>query len=88
VTFGWGFFGHLDKGGRFQVEQGEVSDDAWEITRMRLDFTGKILLFKRLIINSKEVFSDFEKVSANLTFAQAVALLKKREPAPPAENSH
>lgn len=82
VSFGWGFFGHLDKGGRFQVEQAEVAGNSWQITRMGLNFSGKILLFKSLIINSSEVFTDFQKVPANLTFAEAVALLKKREVAP------
>lgn len=79
VSFGWGFFGHLDKGGKFQVDQGEVGGSGWEITRMGLNFTGKILIFKNLVINSSEVFSDFQKVPDNLTFADAVVLLKKQE---------
>jgi hypothetical protein len=79
VSFGWGFFGHLDKGGKFQVDQGEVGGEDWEVTRMGLNFTGKILIFKNLVINSSEVFSDFQKVRDNLTFAEAVALLKKQE---------
>jgi hypothetical protein len=78
VNFGWGFFGHLDKGGKFQVDQGEVGSDEWEITRMGLNFTGKVLIFKNLVISSNEVFSDFQKVPGNLTFADAVTLLKKQ----------
>lgn len=81
VSFGWGFFGHLDKGGRFQVAQAQVVDDAWEVVHMGLNFTGKILLFKSLVINSSEVFSDFQKVP-NLSFAEGVAWLKKQEAAP------
>ena len=79
VSFGWGFFGHLDKGGKFQVDQGEVAGGQWATTRMGLNFTGKILLFKNLVIDSNEVFSDFQKVPDDLTFADAVALLKKQE---------
>ena len=79
VSFGWGFFGHLDKGGKYQVEQSGVADGDWEIDRMALNFTGKILLFKKLLINTTESFSDFQKVPSNLTFADAVALLKKQE---------
>lgn len=78
VAFGWGILGHLDKGGHFLVEQGEVSRGDWEITRMNLAFTGKILLFKSLNIKSNEVFADFQPVPSNLTFAQGVALLKKQ----------
>jgi hypothetical protein len=46
---------------------------------MTLNFTGKILLFKNLSINSKEVFSDFRQVPNDLTFAQALDLLKRDE---------
>ncbi len=77
VGFGWGILGHLDRGGHFQVEQGDVGDSSWEITRMSLDFTGRILLFKNLVKKSNEVFSDFRRVPKDLTFAQGVALLEK-----------
>lgn len=77
VGFGWGIFGHLDRGGRFLVQQADVGNGHWEVTRMELLFTGKILLFKSLNIRSTDIFSDFRQVSSNLTFAQGVELLKK-----------
>jgi hypothetical protein len=46
---------------------------------MTLDFTGKILLFKNLSIVSKEIFRDFKQVPTDLTFAQALELLRKEE---------
>jgi hypothetical protein len=79
VSFGWGFLGHLDKGGHFLVEQAEIGEGAWEVTRMDLDFTGKELLFKSFSVKSNEVFSDFRPALADLTFAQGVDLLKKEE---------
>jgi hypothetical protein len=79
LIFGWGILGHLDKGGHFLVEQADVGDGNWEIVRMALSFTGKILIFKHLDIRSNEVFSDFQEVPNNLTFAQGVDLLKKQE---------
>jgi len=79
VSFGWGILGHLDKGGHFLVEQADVGDGTWDIVRMSLAFTGKILIFKRLDIHSNEVFSDFHDVPKDLTFAQGVELLKKQE---------
>ncbi|HKS73922.1 MAG TPA: hypothetical protein VJQ82_12055 [Terriglobales bacterium] len=79
VGFGWGILGHLDKGGRFVVQQADLGDDHWEISRMDLSFTGKILLFKNLSIKSTEVYSDFRLAPPNLTFAQGVELLKKQE---------
>jgi hypothetical protein len=77
VGFGWGILGHLDKGGHFLVDQSEVTQNNWAITRMDLAFTGKILLFKSLLIKSTEVYSDFRPVSPTLTFPQGVQLLKK-----------
>jgi len=79
VTFGWGIFGRLDKGGRFVVQQGVVADHDWEITRMDIAFTGKELLLKKIVIKSNETFSDFSPAPWNLTFAQGVELLKKEQ---------
>lgn len=77
VGFGWGILGHLDKGGHFLVQQQEIAENRWEISRMSLEFTGKILLFKSLSIKSTDVYSDYKQVPADLTFAQAIELLKK-----------
>jgi hypothetical protein len=87
VGFGWGILGHLDRGGRFLVQQGTVEANDWEITRMDLSFTGKILVFKKLLIKSRECFSDFKPAPSNLTFAQGVELLKRHQ-AEWAENHH
>jgi len=79
VSFGWGIFGHLDKGGHFGVEQAALPDGSWDISRMQLSFTGKILLFKSLNISADEVFSDFRRVPADITFAKGVEMLKAEE---------
>jgi hypothetical protein len=79
VAFGWGILGHLDKGGHFLVEQGDVGDGTWDIRKMSLAFTGKILLFKHLDIKSTEVLKNFRPVPRDLSFAQGVELLKKQE---------
>jgi hypothetical protein len=75
VTFGWGFFGRLDKGGHFLIKQADVGDGTWQLTEMKLEITGKILMFKSLRMISDEAFSDFHRVADNLTFAQGVNLL-------------
>lgn len=79
VAFGWGILGHLNSGSRFIVQQQYVGDNDWEVSNMTLDFTGKILFFKNLVIKSTETYSDFRPVPPNLTFAQAVDLLKKEQ---------
>lgn len=78
VGFGWGILGHLDRGGRFLVQQADVGNHHCEVTRMELTFSGKILFFKKFNIRSNDVFSDFHQVSSDLTFAQGVELLKKK----------
>ena len=79
VGFGWGILGHLDPGGRFTVQQQELDDNVWEISSMSVNFTGKILLFKNLSISSTETFTGFKRVPSDLTFVQALELLKKEE---------
>jgi hypothetical protein len=79
VSFGWGILGHLDPGGHFLVQQADTGDGHWEISRMDLAFTGKILLFKSINITQKEVMNDFHSVPSDLTFAQGLELLRKHE---------
>ncbi len=79
VSFGWGIFGHLDQGGHFGVDQAALADGSWEISRLQLSFTGKVLLFKSLNISADEVFSDFQRVPADITFAKGVEMLKAEE---------
>lgn len=79
VTFGWGILGHLDKGGTFLVDQAEVSPGDWELTRMRLNLTGKVMMVKRVVIESDETDTDFRTVPSNTNFAQGVEMLKAGE---------
>jgi len=78
ISFGWGILCHLDEGGHFVVNQADLGlgDGAWGITEIKLNVTGKILMVKSLSMISDEVLSDFRKMPENLTFAQAVEMLK------------
>lgn len=77
VGFGWGILGHLDKGGHFLVQQQEVSNDYWSVSRTNVNTSGKFLLFKSFAFSMSEVFSDFKPVAKDITFAQAVEMLEK-----------
>jgi hypothetical protein len=79
VGFGWGILGHLDPGGRFLVDQADVDGGNWEVTRMELKITGKVLFFKTLHFISTKTYSDFRPAPPNLSFAEGVELLKKRQ---------
>jgi hypothetical protein len=80
VAFGWGILGHLDRGGHILLEQSE-DNGFWQLTRMDIAFTGKLLLFKNIDVKSNEVYSDFEIAPSNLSFAQGVALLQNEQTA-------
>jgi hypothetical protein len=79
VTFGWGILGHLNKGGTFLVDQAEVSPGDWELTHSRLNFTGKIMMVKSLVIKSDETNTDFHPVPNNTNFAEGIELLKAEQ---------
>ena len=79
VTFGWGLFGRLDKGGTFRVQQADSGDGNWIITEMTLKMTGKVLLIKSLTLVSDEIFEGFQRLPDNLPFAQAVNLLHSEQ---------
>ena len=81
VSIGWGIIGRLHRGGRFNLEQTRI-EDTWVITRMNLDFTGRALLFKKLVIKQTQSTYDFRRVPSGMTLAQGVEMLRKEAVAP------
>lgn len=77
VDFGWGILGRLYKGGSFMVEQEQVDANHWDTTVMKLDLTGKALLFKSLLYKEQEYESDFKRLPDHLSMMQGVEILKK-----------
>ena len=75
VKFGGGLLGHLQKGGEFKVKRAEIAPDHWELTEMTVNMQGKALLFKTISVQQKEVHTDFQPVSEDLSFSEAAALL-------------
>ena len=66
VNFGWGIFGKLHKGGHFEIRESDVGDGHWDMTYSNLDFTGKVLLFKKLKIKETSEMSDFRRIPGSL----------------------
>ncbi len=82
VNFGWGILGHLDKGGEFLVQQSDVTGSGnWEVTRMKLNFDGKAVIFKPIHIRDDDRATNFRVVPNDLTFAQGIELLRRQESA-------
>jgi hypothetical protein len=88
VKFGGGLFGHLDKGGEFQVKQSEVAPLHWEITLMHINMRGKALFFKTIGVQENEIRTDFQRVADNLTLAEAAAKLQKEGEAAASGQTH
>jgi hypothetical protein len=78
VKFGGGLFGHLDKGGKFEVRQAEVAPGQWEMTVLGVDMKGKALLFKTVGMQETENHSDFHRVPDGLTLAEARDILNRQ----------
>ena len=77
VNFGWGIFGKLHKGGHFEIRESDVGEGHWDVTYSNLDFTGKVLLFKKLKIKETSEMSDFHRIPENLSYSQGFELLRK-----------
>ena len=82
VDFGWGLFGHLDKGGHFAIEQTEVDPGIWRITDLDISFRGTMLIFKTLNIRVDEHSFKFNRVLDHLSLQDAVERLRRQAPSP------
>jgi hypothetical protein len=75
MKFGGGLLGRLDKGGEFEFKQTEVAPGHWEMIALRVDMKGKALLFKTIDVQETENHSDFRRIPADLTLAEATDIL-------------
>jgi hypothetical protein len=79
VTFGWGLFGRMKKGGTFEVERRQLTTGVWQITESHVHIDGKALLFKTIGEQEDELKSEFHRMPQAETLEQAAERLK-REP--------
>jgi hypothetical protein len=78
VKFGSGLLGHLEKGGQFTVKRAEIAPGDWEVTEMTVNMHGKVLLFKSISVQQKELHSNFERVPDDLSVSDAANLLLRQ----------
>ncbi len=79
VSFGWGILARLNEGGSFLLEEGRVGSGRWAIKTLALHFTGKVLLFKNLVIESVMMTSDFRRMRDDLTLQEGLELLRRQD---------
>jgi hypothetical protein len=76
VSFGYGFLGHVDKGGTVEMERQQVGPSQWKTSLINIKLSGRIVFFKTIDKEQHETRSQFREVSDNLTLAQANLLLR------------
>lgn len=79
--FGWGILGQLDKGGWVQIDQADVGGHQWRIVHLKLVMNGRVL-FKTKNSDSVQDYSQFVPLPANLSYRQAIQMLRGSLPAP------
>jgi hypothetical protein len=86
VSFGWGIFGRLNKGGIYEISQTQLSPGIWRITTLNVDVKGRMYFLNSFRFMRRESNSHFRPVSASLTYPAAVQTLLAAPLLP--ENDH
>jgi len=81
VSFGWGILGKLHKGGKYEIEQEQVSVGVWRITRLDLDLRGRMFL-EGFHLLRKEQNMDFQRSPDMMTYRDALERLLLSPPGP------
>jgi hypothetical protein len=85
VSFGWGIFGRLYKGGIYEIAQTQLSPGAWRITTLNVDVKGRIFFFDTFRFLRRESNTRFRSVPATITYQAAVKALLSAPPVPDKE---
>lgn len=80
VDFGWGIVGRLDQGGTIELEQTRIADKDWELTRMKLNFTGRALMVKTLSYRINEEMGEYQRVPPGMDYHKAIKVLEAGQP--------
>jgi hypothetical protein len=89
VDFGFGLLGKINQGGTVLLEQTDIGGPTthdWELTGLQLTLTGKALMVKSLEVQITEQASHFSPAPPNLTYRDAIQLLKHS--AAPSSSTH
>lgn len=78
VDIGWGILGRLNKGGWLVIEQADVGGGVWRIVRFQMNMTGRVF-FKSRNFETTEEESQFAPVPVDLTYQQAIQMLRSSQ---------
>jgi hypothetical protein len=89
VQFGWGIFGHIDRGGTIEVGRAQVGPSQWKTALLNIQLSGRLIFFKTISKQQYEVRSNFRAVPGDLSLSDANQLLVSPILHPPGpENRH
>ena len=54
VYIGWGLLGHINKGGRLELEQSLLPGNVWRISKLNIEATGRVFFFKSVNIKQRQ----------------------------------
>lgn len=80
IDFGFGLLGKIEKGGTFKIGRQPAGDARWKTTLIDVHIAGRIVFFKDISKDQRELRSDFKPVAPNFSLKEAVALLNSESP--------
>lgn len=77
VDFGYGLLGKIEKGGTFELKRQQVSPTHWKTSLISLHMEGRLIFFKSVSKDQREVRSDFKPVPLETNLKEAMTLLEQ-----------
>jgi hypothetical protein len=75
IDFGFGILGRIEKGGKFQIQREQVSENRWKTSVVDVHVSGHIIFFKNISKDQHEVRTAFKPMSPKTSVQDAVTLL-------------
>lgn len=75
IDFGFGLLGRIEKGGTFHIGRSQAGDARWKTSLIEVHISGRIVFFKDISKDQREVRSDFKPVAPDTSVQDAVTLL-------------
>ena len=80
IDFGFGILGRIEKGGKFQIQRQQVSENRWKTSVLDVRVSGHIIFFKSISKDQHEVRSAFKPMPPHTSVQDAVTLLNAITP--------
>jgi len=69
LSFGWGLLARLHKGSSIRLRRQYVNDEIWLPAELQIEGSARMLLLKKITINTTIKFSDYKKYSVKTSYS-------------------